>query len=148
MVFPSYLLFETVGIFSFYSTGNQKWCLGLLLNYAYHGGKKTNLYNKKMRQSSSSTEAHYFVCIHIETFLKSKETTAQQWRFLWFRSFAYLSLCVKDILDICGITNGNVFIIRMLHWYGAFDKEQKSATAVHSLQQHNGGGSSLLCDEM
>lgn len=52
---------------------------------------KSNLYNRKMRQSSSSTETCY-VCIHIETFLKSKERA--QWCIsLWF--IKHLSLTHK-----------------------------------------------------
>lgn len=38
--------------------------------------KQANLYNNKRRRPSSSTETHYFVCIGIETFLKSWETRA------------------------------------------------------------------------
>lgn len=52
---------------------------------------KSNLYNRKMRQSSSLTKACY-VCIHIETFLKSKER-AQWCLSLWF--IKHLSLTHK-----------------------------------------------------
>lgn len=69
MVFPllswmrlqEYFLFFS--FFFFVMAGNQKWWL--VLNYAYDGSeKKSNLYNKKMRQSSSSTETHYLLCLH------------------------------------------------------------------------------------
>lgn len=124
---------------------------------------KSNLYNKMMRQSSSSTETCY-VCIHIETFLKSKETGAQRWLFPLIYN-VHLSLTHKlqnrDWMLWCQSKTCNYklrcFMISRHCCYGdetaqytvwsLWQKNSISFSRVHTLRQ-NWCSTGVLHDEM